>query len=88
MRVYPNIGAIRGSGQLQSIAGALLMIVLIASVLAMIISAVVWALSSSSGNYQTAVRGRAGVLVALGAAVLAGCAVVWLKFLINLGAGL
>lgn len=64
------------------------MIVLIASVLAMIISAVAWALSNASGNHQAAARGRAGVLVGLGAAVLAGAAVAWLNFLIKLGGGL
>lgn len=64
------------------------MIVLIVSVLAMIISAVVWAVTSAGGNYQTAVRSRTGVIVALGAAVLAGSAVAWMKFLINLGSSL
>jgi len=64
------------------------MIVLIASVLAMIISGVAWALANAGGNYQAAARGRVGLLVALGAAVLAGSAVAWLKFLIDLGNGL
>lgn len=64
------------------------MMVLIVSVLAMIISALVWALNNAVGNYQLAARGRTGVMVALGAATLAGCAVVWLKFLINLGSTL
>jgi hypothetical protein len=88
MQVHPNLGALDGTGQLRTVAGALLMIVLIVSVLAMIISAVVWAVTNAGGNYQTANRGRTGVLVALGAAVLAGSAVAWLKFLIKLGSTL
>jgi len=64
------------------------MIVLIASVMAMIISAVVWAVSGAGGNYQTAARGRAGVIVALGTAILAGSAGAWMRFLINLGSSL
>jgi hypothetical protein len=64
------------------------MIVLILSVMTTIISAVVWAVTSAGGNYRTAVRGRTGVIVALGAAVLAGSAMAWLNFLINLGSSL
>lgn len=88
MHIRPNLGALDGTGQLKTIAGALLMIVLIAAVLTVIISGVAWALANAGGNYRAAARGRVGVLVAFGAAVLAGSAVAWLKFLIALGNGL
>lgn len=88
MHVHPNINALDGTGQLRSVAGALLMIALIVCVLSMIISAVVWAVATAGGNYQTAARGRTGVIVALVAAILAGSAVAWLKFLIDVGSTL
>lgn len=88
MHVRPNLDALDGTGQLRSVAGALLMIALIVCILSMIISAVVWAVATAGGNYQAAGRGRTGVIVALVAAILAGSAGAWLKFLISLGSTL
>jgi len=51
----------------------------------LIVSAIIWAISASSGNYSAAAKGRVGVLVALGAAVLAGGGVAWMNWLIALG---
>jgi hypothetical protein len=40
------------------------------------------------GNYATASKGRTGVLVALGAAVLAGGGVAWMNWLLTVGSSL
>ena len=83
--VYPDLSGVGGQETLLSIVGALLTFVLIVAVLMLIISAIVWAVSSAHGNPQTAARGKAGVFVALGAAALAGAGVAWMNFLLNLG---
>lgn len=83
--VYPDLGGVGGQSTLVSIVGALLTITLIVAVLMMIISGIVWAVSSATGNAQSAGKGKAGVFVALGASVLAGAGVAWMDFLLNLG---
>lgn len=83
--VYPNIDSVGGRSTLIGIVGALLTITLIVAVLMMVISGIVWAVSSSSGNFQSAAKGKIGVFVALGGAVLAGAGVTWMNFLLNLG---
>lgn len=82
--VYPNFGAASGT-PLESVIGALLTIVLIVAVLMLIVSAIIWAIASSHGNPGTATKGRIGVLVAVGAAVLAGGGVAWMNWLLHLG---
>lgn len=83
--VYPDLGAVGGRSTLISIVGALLTITLIVAVLMMVISGIVWAVSSSTGNAQAATKGKVGVFVAVGGAVLAGAGVAWMNFLLNLG---
>lgn len=83
--VYPDLDAVGGRGTLISIVGALLTITLIIAVLMMVISGIVWAVSSSTGNAQAGAKGKVGVFVALGGAVLAGAGVAWMNFLLNLG---
>lgn len=85
MDIFPDFGAVGGAGDLRAIIGALLMYVLIFAVLAILVCAVTWAIASSSGNYQSAIRSRIGLLVAIGAAVLAGGGVAWMNFLIGVG---
>lgn len=85
MDVFPNFDGLGGIGDLKQVVGALLMFVLIVAVLMLIVSAIIWAVAASHGNYSAAVKGRVGVLVALGAAVLAGCGVAWVNWLIVLG---
>jgi len=51
----------------------------------LIVSAIVWAIAAANGNYSSAGKARTGVLVALGAAALAGSGVAWMNWLINLG---
>lgn len=85
MDVFPDFGAVGGASDLRAIVGALLMYVLIFAALAILVCAVRWAIASSSGNYQSAVRSRAGLFVAVGAATLAGAGVAWMNFLIGIG---
>lgn len=85
MNVFPDFSGLTGIDGLKGVVGALLTITLIASVAALVVSGVVWAFGASSGNYQLASRGRTGVLVALGAAVLAGGGVALLNWLIGVG---
>ena len=86
--VIPDFGAIDGTTGLKEAIGALMTFTLIVAVLVLIISAIAWAISESHGNYQGAYRGRVGVLVAAGAAALAGAGLAWLNFLIATGESL
>jgi hypothetical protein len=83
--VFPDFGGVDGAGGLSSIVGALLTVVLILAVLMLIVCAIAWALSSAHGNYSTAGKARTGLVVAIGAATLAGAGVAWMNFLIALG---
>ncbi len=56
MDVFPDFGGVGGAGDLRAIVGALLMFVLIIAVLMLIVCAIVWAIASSSGNYQAATK--------------------------------
>lgn len=83
--VFPDFSGVGGASDLRAIVGALLMFVLIIAVLMLIVCAIVWAIASANGNYHAAIRARAGLWVALGAAVLAGAGVAWLNFLLDVG---
>ncbi|MFE5671690.1 DUF6112 family protein [Agromyces sp. NPDC056523] len=88
MDIFPDFGAVGGTAELESIAGALLTFVLIVAVLMMIISGVTWAVASAIGHFQTATRARIGLWVACGAAALAGSGVAWVNFLLGVGSDL
>lgn len=83
--VFPDFDALGGTDLILEVLGALLTIVLIFSLLMLLVSIIAWALGASAGNAQVAARGRTGVLVSLGAATLAGGAVVWTNWLIGIG---
>ena len=85
MDVFPNFDGLSGIGDLKTVIGATLTIVLVIAVLMIIVSALIWAIASSTGNTSVAMKARAGVLVALGAAILAGAGVAWINWLIHLG---
>ena len=85
MDVFPNFDGLSGIGDLKTVIGAALTIVLVIAVLMIIVSASIWAIASSTGNTRVATKARAGILVALGAAVLAGAGVAWINWLIHLG---
>ena len=83
--IDPNGTGLPGIEQLRTIVGAVMTVGLILAVLALIVSAICWAVAAAHGNYSAAAKGRVGVLVALGATVLAGGGVAWMNWLIALG---
>lgn len=85
MDVFPDFGSVGGSSDLRTTVGALLMFVLIIAVLMLIVSAIIWAIASSTGNAHTATKGRTGAWVALGTAALAGAGVAWINYLLGVG---
>ena len=85
IRITPNSDGLPGIGQLRAIVGASMTVGLILAVLALIISAIVWALGANSSNPHLAGRGKLGVLVGLGAAVICGASVALVNFFWNVG---
>ncbi len=83
--IGPNSNGLPGIGQLRSIVGASMTIGLILAVLALIISAIVWALGANSSNPHLAGRGKVGVLVGVGAAIITGASVALVNFFWNVG---
>lgn len=86
MDVFPDFDGLGGIGDLKVVIGAMLTIILVVAVLMVIVSAILWAIASSTGNHGLASKGRTGVFVAIGAAALAGGGVAWINWLISLGA--
>jgi hypothetical protein len=74
--------------QLKEIVSAMLTFGLVACVAALVASAVVWGFASNSGNAHLAGRGKTGVVVAAGAALLIGAANAIVTFFSNAGATL
>lgn len=85
INIGPNSNGLPGISQLRSIVGASMTIGLILAVLALIISAIVWALGANSSNPQLAGRGKVGVLVGVGAAIVTGASVALVNFFWNVG---
>ena len=61
--IDPNTNGLPGINQLRTIVGAVMTIGLILSVLALIVSAIVWGFGANSSNPHLASRGKVGVLV-------------------------
>ena len=85
INIGPNSNGLPGIGQLAAIVGASMTVGLILAVLALIISAIVWALGANSSNPHLAGRGKLGVLVGLGAAIVTGASVALVNFFWNVG---
>ncbi|MGO1184390.1 MAG: DUF6112 family protein [Microbacterium sp.] len=83
--INPNDTGLPGIAQLRTIVGAVMTIGLILAVLALIISAIVWAIGSNASNPHLASRGKTGVLIACGAAVICGAAVTFVNFFWGVG---
>lgn len=83
--ISPNDDGLPGIAQLRTIVGAVMTIGLILSVLALIISAIVWGFGSNSSNPQLAGRGKLGVLISCGAAVICGASVTLIQFFWDVG---
>ena len=86
--ITPNDSGLPGISSLRTIVGAVMTIGLVLSVLALIVSAVVWGFGSNSSNPHLAGRGKTGVLVACAAAVITGAAVTLVNFFWNVGQGI
>lgn len=85
IEIDPNSDGLPGIAQLRSIVGATMTVGLILAVLALIVSAIVWSLGANSSNPHLAGRGKIGVLIALGAAVICGASVALVNFFWNVG---
>ena len=83
--ISPNSNGLPGIGQLRDVVGASMTVGLILAVLALVISAVVWAMGANSSNPHLAGRGKLGVLVGLGAAIITGASVALVNFFWNVG---
>ena len=85
INISPNDDGLPGIAQLRTIVGAVMTIGLILSVMALIISAIVWGFGSNSSNPQLASRGKLGVLISCGAAVICGASVTLIQFFWDVG---
>lgn len=83
--ISPNDSGLPGIAALRTVVGAVMTIGLILSVLALIISAVVWGFGSNSSNPHLASRGKVGVLISCGAAIISGASVTLINFFWNVG---
>lgn len=88
INITPNSDGLPGISQGEKLVGAILTIAVIAAVAGLAMGAVVWALGSHSSNPQLQSRGKTGVLAGIGAAILAGGALVIINFFYNIGAQL
>lgn len=83
-----NTSGLPGISQLRTIVGAVMTIGLILSVLTLIVSAIVWGFGANSSTPHLASRGKIGVLVSCGAAVICGVFVMLIFFCLQLITGL
>ena len=83
--IDPNTDGLPGIEQLRVIVGAAMTVGLILAVLALIISAVVWGYGANSSNPHLAGRGKIGVLVSCGAAIICCASVTLVNFFWNVG---
>lgn len=83
--ISPNTNGLPGIAQLREVVGAMMTVGLILSVLALLIAAIIWALGSNSSNPHLAGRGKTGVLIALGAAIVTGASVTLVNFFWHVG---
>jgi hypothetical protein len=80
INISPNDSGLPGIVQLKTIVGAVMTVGLILSVLALIVSAIVWGFGSNSSNPHLASRGKLGVIVSCAAAVICGASVTLVNF--------
>ncbi len=85
INISPNDDGLPGIAQLKTIVGAVMTVGLILSVLALVVSAVVWGFGSHSSNPHLASQGKLGVIVSCVAAVICGASVTLVNFFWNVG---
>jgi hypothetical protein len=83
--IDPNGTGLPGIEQLRTIVGAVMTIGLILSVLALIVAAIVWGFGANSSNPHLASRGKLGVIVGCGAAIVCGASVTLINFFWGVG---
>jgi len=83
--ISPNDSGLPGLPQLKTIVGAVMTFGLALSVLALLIAAVVWGFGANSANPHLASRGKLGVLIAIGAALICGASVALVNFAWGVG---
>jgi hypothetical protein len=83
--ITPNDNGLPGIAALKTIVGAVMTIGLILSVLALIISAIVWGFGSNSSNPHLASQGKLGVIISCVAAIICGASVTLINFFWNVG---
>ncbi len=83
--IDPNDSGLPGIAQLKTIVGAIMTIGLILSVLALIISAIIWGFGSNSSNPHMASQGKLGVIISCVAAIICGASVTLINFFWNVG---
>lgn len=83
----PDPTQLPGGQVLQQLTNGIMGWSLILALVALVVSAVSWALGSNSNNYQYAVAGRRGVVIAGLAALLIGAAPAIVNFFFNTGTG-
>jgi uncharacterized protein DUF6112 len=83
--VNPNPSDLPGGHVIQQLVDGLAGWALFGALAALLISAVVWALGSNSGNYHAAGRGKTGVLISALCALLVGAAPALINFFNALG---
>jgi hypothetical protein len=84
--IAPNTDGVPGIAALQRIVGGLLTLGLVAAVAGVALSSIAWAIGSHSSNPHVAGRGKTGVLVSVGAAMLIGAANTLVNFFSSAGA--
>lgn len=81
----PDPSQLPGGAVLQQFTNGIMGWSLVLALIALVVSAVSWALGSNSNNYQYAVAGRRGVLISGLAALLIGAAPAIINFFFNAG---
>jgi hypothetical protein len=83
--ISPNTNGLPGLSELSNLVGAMLTVGAILCVLGVILSAVVWAVASTSGNVQLVSRAKTGTVVSALAALLIGGSSLLITFFVNAG---
>ncbi len=81
----PDPSQLPGGQVLQNLTNGVMGWALVLALVAMIVSAVAWALGSNSNNYQYSVAGRRGVVISGLAALLIGAAPAIINFFFDTG---
>jgi len=88
VNITANSSGLPGLSAGEQIVGSFITVAVIASVLGVAMSAIVWSVGNHSANPQVAGRGKSGVMVSAAAAILAGGAMAIVNFFFNIGAGI